>query len=174
MTPHANRIYTMLILGWLLSAFFVFQGVTSSLHQYNLLRAMQSHGAKSNAKITSYFKSNCTKHGCTTNANYKFTPSGYAPGIVFYGHDALGDDWSPGDPQFNLARRSGIVPIAYDTSNPNVSAINFRNHLFWMPAKSYLKTNLINNAIPFFIFPSLIFLVWGKELFDKYKGGPRA
>lgn len=93
------------------------------------LAQIQRHGARADAEVVDIFTGTCSKHGCSMEVQYRFVPAGRG-GAPIIGYSYLANSRDPDNPRWIAAETTGHVPIAYDTTDPTVSALNFNDSVF--------------------------------------------
>lgn len=112
--------------------------IAPQLLDYRKLVAIRQHGARAEAQVDDVYTS-CGKHSCSRRVRYHFTVAGQS--ATWTGDERLGSD-RDGEPHAAYAGRTGHVPIAYDTTRPNRSALNFDNSVFTAMQETQVASSL--------------------------------
>jgi len=96
------------------------------------LSGIQSHGQRIIADVVDIYTSTCGKTGCNVEVEYKYVPLGRQglSAAPVTGHAYLANSRDPADPQLIFAKTHNSVPVAYDITRPNISALNFNDDVF--------------------------------------------
>jgi hypothetical protein len=94
------------------------------------LTEIQHHGARANANVIDIYTGPCSKRGCSIDVEYRFMPGGRNMVAPATGYAHLASSENPDDPHWAFAKANREVPIAYDISDPSVSALNFDDTVF--------------------------------------------
>jgi hypothetical protein len=88
---------------------------------------LQKHGVQADAAIVRIYKADCSQHGCSINVEYAYSTT---DGNNLHGHAYLTGDDNLGDPDYLYAKSHRTIPIVFDATHPEVSALNFKNRVF--------------------------------------------
>ncbi len=124
---------------------------------YRKLVAIQQHGGRADGTVDSIYVAGCGRSGpCTLGVRYHYSAPAPEHGgsIQLMGDELLGPDRSD-DPYYVYASSKGHVPIAFDSEQPQESALNFDDSVFTggqafrrlAQMKSFAETLLIAAAI---------------------------
>lgn len=103
---------------------------TRDVQAYRKLNAIQQHGQRAEA-IVDAINWSCGRGRGAYSAVYHYAvrSAGLAPATQYAGEEYLGP-CRANDPHYVYANTQGRVPIAYDVSNPQNSALNFDDSVF--------------------------------------------
>lgn len=88
---------------------------------------IQRNGLRAMADVVRIYSGECGRGGsCSIYVEYTFMPSTETKSM--HGYARLG--WRNNDPSVAYARTNKQVPIAYEVSHPEVSALNFNDDVF--------------------------------------------
>ena len=98
-----------------------------TITNYPRLSGIQEHGRRSEAAVDSIYR-RCGRHGCSLYVQYHFSASFPGGGRVVEsaGEGYIGPERSD-NALFAYAQNTGHVPVAYDLTNIQNSALNFGN-----------------------------------------------
>lgn len=106
----------------------VFVGlVVWQITSYNKAAELQRHGVKTEASVVRLYNDLCGRHGCDMSVEYEFQAG---DGKTYHGYASLAGDDYRDDPDYQYAVRQRTVPVAFDSTDPNRSDLNFRNSVF--------------------------------------------
>jgi hypothetical protein len=95
------------------------------------------------------YSSECGRNGCLIDVEYKYKPdiswTSTTSEEIGFGH--LADSRFPDDPRLLYAREHHSVPIAYDTLNPQKSALNFNDSVLQSDHAQFEIISLENFAV---------------------------
>lgn len=130
-TPKLPRRQVFALLSFVMLALFLAM-TAGDFAEYRRLVAIQQHGGRAEADVVRIYTDGCGRSSCSIDVEYRYalpTPPLATP-VQVTGYGYLTSDRHPDDARLVHARDSGHVPIAYDTRNPQVSAINFDDGVF--------------------------------------------
>jgi hypothetical protein len=147
--------------GILLLQGLVFCGVLAwvviwQISDYRKAVEIQRHGLKADAAVVRFYQDSCGRSGCSMNVKYSFIagPGSTLPGKLIVGHAYIAGDDYVDNANYKYAAAHNSVPIAYDSTHPARSALNFNNEVF-------KRTSLASVFISIGILGSIISAVFG-------------
>lgn len=109
---------------------------------------ISQHGQRVEAQVIDIYTETCRKRSCGIEVKYAFKPlpGRIGPSIQETGHGYIGDSRYPDSHDITYAKTNHTVPIAYDSFDPKISALNFRDRIFRTDYVKLEETSLVDFA----------------------------
>lgn len=159
-TPRTKRRLAIGVVAFVMLAVLAVTAVPDYL-TYRKLIAIQQHGRRAEGIVDTIYVAGCGRSGpCSLNVRYHYrapSPEDGRP-IQLTGDEYLGPKYSD-DPHFVYASTRGRVPIAYDLTKPQKSAVNFDDSVF-AGAQSRSRIAHAQSGVWVFLLAIGMFLLW--------------
>jgi hypothetical protein len=99
---------------------------------------LRAHGVSTQARIVREFIGDCSKHGCSTELEYSFTPRGASKPASGFADE--GDVRHHHRDEYEYAISRNTLPIVYDPTDPSVSKSNWNNRILNPSSSNWAQT----------------------------------